>query len=476
MLLAAGLLAAGAAGAAWWSSRRGAAVNTPAVSDTSPTPRQWRGEELPELPPTKSAEQAKQPAPRPNPFGKLITTGGLAGGGGIGAAGLAAGAAGAAAWVAGNAALGAIITGDAAGVAGAFLVGGGFSPVSVGNVGNVGRVLARDVDRALNGFGFQSGTGAGASAAYQVAGYLAGVTLALGGLTLIPFVGQVVGLVLLVGQLVNDADRVARGQERYRNELGQGARAVYTATHAAMMKAVTNDPANMGKIVTDEALEQMKAHAQAVARGWAEENNDSRRRAHMARPRGGTPQQHAEWGEARGVFLSDVSWVAGVIAADVGNDLTGLLSQAERAASERSGRLLSNAQTVMRCLAEPMGPLQSLGAHVRYFRAAEFFRGDVADNGDVTLDGARLDAATSKARGVPVVTVTPLASATGVLPTPPPGAPPAPGNFGNTTLSGAPSPPGFGAKASAFAPPQQQVVGVVKLGAAKAAGLKGGFR
>lgn len=426
-----GALAAGVAGVAWWSSRRGASADVPAMSNTSAAsnsslPREGSEKWTPELQrmqdeanaradaekaaaAKKLADAKSKPAAKPDGFGKLLTTGGLAGGGTIGAGGIAAGAAGAAAWIAGNAIAGGMITGDAAGVVGAFIVGGGFSPVSVGNVGNIGRVLARDVDRALNGFGFVTGTGAGASAAYQVAGYLAGCALALGGLSLVPFVGQVVGLVLLVGQVINDADRLKFGRERYLADLTTGVRAVYVKTNEQMQRAVFSDPANMGKVVTDEATRRLQQHAAAVAWGWVQETNDGRQRAHMKRPPGlgQTAEQHAAWGAARGIFFrdfSDVSPLLDVIKLESGVDLTEL-PPAEREASEQSGRTLANVGVIMKCLGEPIGALQSLAAHLRYFRAQDIFTGDVDDKAFVRWGRATLDGAASKARGAPVVSV-----------------------------------------------------------------------
>lgn len=419
VVIAAAGVAAVVGGLAWWRSRQGGA---PAVAVTTTTPTKPKHDD-PTAPTTakkpdpqpipKSGEPQveKQPqatAKKPDALAGLIGAGG--GAGGLGAGGLAAGAAGATAWIAGNAALGGILTGDALGVAGAFLVGGGFSPVSVGNVGNAGRVLARDVDRVLNGFSFATSQGGAASVVLQVTGYLAGCALALGGVALLPFIGQVVGLVVLVTQAINDADQVRFGPQRYRDELWTSAQRVALESFKAGQSALF--AVSLGKVIDDEALTQLRAWAHATAWGFVQETNDARKRAHNARPRGlgQTAAQHEAWAVARGIFSADLSWVLPQLSQAQGEAVS-KLGAPERQRAEQTGRLIANMMQAARAVQEPVGALQSLKAHSDYFKAAGIFRGEVLSNGDISLDGARLDVAQTRTQRSMVLVVPPDSTA-----------------------------------------------------------------
>ncbi len=247
-------------------------------------------------------------------IGKAVGAGGAAlaalggGGGTAGVGGAAAGAAGAVAYGAINAGLGFALTGDAWGAAGALAslapAGGwgtsiGSIGISSGNVGNVGRVLGREIDKLLGG------TGNGATGVtYQVTGYLGGLLVASWGIAAIPFVGQIFLIVVGIGSAISDANRLAYGQQGAIADASAAARELLKKTHASLVKSVQ---AAFGvNQLTPEDEQRLLAHAMAFTVGYMTEDNAAKERAHNASPPGlgQGAEYHQKWALDRGVFIA----------------------------------------------------------------------------------------------------------------------------------------------------------------------------
>lgn len=231
-----------------------------------------------------------------------VTAAGTAGAGGLApAATVGLGLA----YVAGQAAIGGMITGDPLGAAaGATFISASSPLISPGNIGNIGRVIGRELNKWLFG---TDGNGLGGTAA-QVTGFLGGLLIASYGLTVIPIVGQVFALVLGIFGFIEDEERKKYGQLGALKDLQATAEGFFwqsrATNRAAVLKAVQAVDGRTD--LTGDEERAISAATAVITRGWIMEENDTRRRAWMTRgyPAGVTNDNGLyDHGFVRGVFV-----------------------------------------------------------------------------------------------------------------------------------------------------------------------------
>lgn len=241
---------------------------------------------------------------------------GLAGAGAAGAAALTAalgatpgGVAGGLAYVAQQAALGRAITGDDFGTISGVVfaqpavgAGTGFI-ISSGNVANIGRVLARELDKLLGGDPKHWG-----NQTVQVAGWLGGLLVASWGLTAIPFVGQVFAIFLTVIHFLADGDRLRYGQAGILADTKDAATEFYWRTREAARTAALGYFQAPDLAPADE--ERLSAITATITQGWIVEEMNQRFNVWKATPAplGIHETFKNTWGAARGTFLEPGTW------------------------------------------------------------------------------------------------------------------------------------------------------------------------
>lgn len=482
--------------AALWPTR------APADPEAGKTPTPTKP---PETPPDKKVTPTGINPGAAAAAGLSLLGPGTAGALGGGAATLAVGAAAVAATIGAGAAIGAGITGDVGGAIGGGVgtalqmvqVGGGFTFIT-GQAGNVGRVLGREIDRVLNGTGLPGVSGS--RVAIEAAGFAAGLATVSTAVTMIPFIGQTFALVVLIASAVQDANRVAYGQQGLVTDAFAEASSFFNASLEVTTRRVCevlniDTSGGLDKALSAPDMVRIRAVCIAQAVGFSEEMNAQRERAWMIRPRGIGQNDafHRTWGEARGLYLriENLDEVRRRLRRLMASgDPRDELTQAEWDEHRARGAKSANWKNYLAAMAEPFDAFATADAHAVKWSRAGAFTGATNTDGDLVDGVVRIDFRRSLIERRVVTITNEAAINTGPLPAPPPGAPPAPGfgggavgGFGTGTRGGA-----FGSLVPKVPPPpapavipQLQVVGVVSptantnQAAKRAAAAKGGL-
>lgn len=338
-------------------------------------------------------------------------------GGGLTGAGLAAAGA---AWVAGGAAAGKLITGDWGGA-----IAGGLS-TTAGNVGNIGRVLGREIDKFLGGDG-KGATGI----TLQVTGFVGGLAVGIFGLMALPLFGQVIAIVAAIGAAISDNARLQYGQLGAVNDAKDAAKTYFDQMLPKVEGFVRTGfqiPPNVP--LTPEDQMRCKIFALAYTIGFINEENQAKYRVHMAKTKGVFVSDHRQWAVDRGVFVENMNpvidslyWLvsplklpgppptsvltkiaafqfndpevkaytaafAAVATAgkDVAQQLVGLSSSSFLAAQNR-GRFLSNVMHYLQSMQETWGVGATAKSHAEYWRdTVKAFTGTIDADGNL-IDG-----------------------------------------------------------------------------------------
>ena len=323
----------------------------------------------------------------------------LPGGAAVGAGAATAGAV--IGLVAATAGLGFAITGDIGGAGGGLygLLAGVATPGSSAGVipaqaGNVGRVLGREIDRLLGGDGTH-GTGA----VYQAEGYAAGLAVGLYGLQVIPFIGQLVGLTIIIASIVSDTirlDDTRSGRTVQKNK--EEARAVFDKAFAAAQTAALN----AGFSLDDSARQVIKANCVEFTIGFWKERNDRRREVWLKKPRGFGLDliAHDAYGKARGYWVDEIK-VVDVI--ETWSGLASLLacrSTSQSLQQRQKGEKFAIAAVYLEAMESPKDPFVfSDKVHADKWHAAGAFPGSVDENGDLNLPlGGSIDLGASRSQ------------------------------------------------------------------------------
>lgn len=229
--------------------------------------------------------------------------GALSGGGALHAG---AQALGVAAYIAEQGALGYAITGDLGGaIAGiaapapALGTAGGFI-VSQGNVANVGRVLGQWLDKFLGGDGK---TSSGRGLAFQVTGFIAGLAVAFWGLYAIPIVGELAAIAWGVISAIDDASKVAYGQQGLLNDMRKAAHSFFIETRDRGRNAALSANPDLAHLEPSDEV-RLAACAAVMAIGYAREDVNQRwRRFTVHAPGGPAAPNDGGWAAARGYHL-----------------------------------------------------------------------------------------------------------------------------------------------------------------------------
>lgn len=261
-------------------------------------------------------------------------------------------------------ALGWKVTGDAWGALGAVdqlarqaAAGTGASAVGA-QAGNVGRVLGRELDVMLGG-----DYGSVRNGVVQLASYVTGAAIGLGGLVWVPIVGQLwlLALALLTG--ITDAVRVAEAQSgKPETDTTAEIRERYQRVKPAML----SDLAQKGfAVLQGSDAARVDANAFSFAVGYAVANAECRRELLRRRPRGiGVPSEaaHLQWYRDRGAYVEPAR------VGELGNALRASLGIGAAPSGEfyEHGRFAARCAVFLEVLRQPWDPFVfGLGAHAR---------------------------------------------------------------------------------------------------------------
>lgn len=293
----------------------------------------------------------------------IAVGGGLAGIGGAATGGAIVG-------VAATAALGTLITGDAWGGTAA-VIQLGMNPMGgivLAQTGNIGRVLGREIDRALGGDG-KTGTGI----VYQSAGFFAGAIVGIAGLSILPVVGAMFALIVAVGSLISDGARLAYGQAGITADSLADARLFRNMIIPHLLRTTADMFFNgdISKIGTED-LARIRVIAGHMAYGWIQDMNRSRESIWRSRPHGfgQSNESHWQYGFDRGYFAGPVQMndVKTLLLAD-GPTLNDV--QADK--FEAVGRFTANFSNYMTARKEPIGLGLDFRGHLQYWKDAGAF-------------------------------------------------------------------------------------------------------
>jgi hypothetical protein len=290
-----------------------------------------------------------------------------------------------------NAAIGTLITGDSLGGLGGAL--GTLTLVSGGNAitaqaGNIGRVLGRDLDRIL-----MNGDGSNVtSVVLQAAGFWLGFMAGAAGLTWLPFIGQLFGIVVAVTAAIDDASKLAFGQRGARNQTVGSLQRLLGDTRAKMLEQVQKEFGVSFEQMQPEDRAQVEGSARAFVRGYFLQRDITRELAWSKHPRGITLtlEQHMQFGRDRGYFIVDR---ASVLAEALGGTFDGQFEGAQRA-----GRIAGNTADYLAAMNQPQGLGQDLTRHAAYWRNVGAFQGTL-EGPNVRFEGVLIDFQASKTSG-----------------------------------------------------------------------------
>lgn len=333
-------------------------------------------------------------------------------GAGIAGVGISAGL------VAASGALGFKLTGDAWGAVGG---GVGFitnptAGVAGAQLGNVGRLLGREIDVLLGGDG-RTGTGI----VNQVTGYMAALALGALGLSALPGIGILFLAVAGIASAISDSAKLAYGQRGVVQDTWAELAQYWNANLPPMEEAVrlaycrtTLQPTELLRVTLACAFQ---------CQGYIEQMNTIRERAWMGRQAGigVSRDQHRNYGLDRGYFVDTTVYpattqrVGGVVIQvpmscnwyDVKNVLYELVGGGDRwrgaqamaahyadnaSADARlyaKGQMFANMNAYLAFLRIPWGALVfDQATHARYGRdVAKAFEGDIDAQGNLSAFG-----------------------------------------------------------------------------------------